>query len=139
MLICLVPRGFLRYDTELLAHNCEEHCPVHTIGTLPNNRAAETKKFDKTAKYEVLTITSSKVMSKKRYFEKCIFLYIKKIHSAGYWNTLFKESEIKEMWRYQPNQIIIFSEDMFSLYGIGLHNKTLVLEFLDITLKYIQR
>ena len=37
------------------------------------NRAAETKKFDKTAKYEVLTITSSKVMSKKRYFYKGVF------------------------------------------------------------------
>ena len=43
------------------------------ICAILNNRAAETKKFDKTAKYEVLTITSSKVMSKKRYFYKRVF------------------------------------------------------------------
>ena len=60
------------------------------ICTIVMNRAAETKKFDKTAKYEVLAITSSKVMSKKRYFYKFVFLYIKKTNSAGDWNTLFK-------------------------------------------------
>ena len=36
------------------------------ICTIMLNRATETKKFDKTAKYEVLAITSSKVMSKKK-------------------------------------------------------------------------
>ena len=43
------------------------------ICTILINRGAETKKFDKTAKYEVLTITSSKVMFKKRYFYKRVF------------------------------------------------------------------
>ena len=47
------------------------------------NRTAETKKCAKTAKYEVLTVTSSKVMSKKRYFYKGVFLYKKKHHLQG--------------------------------------------------------
>ena len=56
------------------------------ICTILINRGAETKKFDKTAKYEGLTITSSKVMSKKQYFCKGVFFYIKR-------NTICRELE----------------------------------------------